>query len=1046
MKYALKELLPGKTAAEILELKVCEPAMGSAAFLNEVVNQLAQAYLELRQQETSKSIPHEQFATELQKVKMRLADQNVFGVDLNPVAVELAEVSLWLNSIFTPEKGRAFVPWFSQQLVCGNSLISARRQIYRVNQLPTSTARSAKPRKLWHEHAPEELAWDAELPDDGIFHFLLPDQGMAAYTDKVIKQLEPEAIERCKKWNKAFVGDVFTESQIAHLQRLSRLVDSLWKDWTAQQQQLRERTTDPLPVWEDPTGAEEGDWTPLLLKDRIQEQEVQGRDVANTNARLRLKWAMDYWVALWFWPISEAGSLPSRDTWLFELSMILGDLEQGISEEPGQIQLFPDTQPRQLAADFSDRHGVVRIDKLKEDFKRLQQVEVVTKQIRPLHWDLEFSDLLGNGGFDLVTGNPPWIKIIWEPSSSLEDHDPYFKIRSFSASSATKEIISLASKKEEFKKNLANEFTAISGTLAFLGSPSNYSLLNGSTLNAYKAFISKSFEIACNRSLIALLTPAGHFSEPKAGRLRSECIKRMSLLVNFENQLKLFQEIGNTRKFSITLLKGRSKHFDEESAFRSLSNCFHPRTLDECDQPSSTRESTPCPAIKEKGKWVTKGHPERMITYNKQLRESSKIFLNSADEEFPPLLFLHNTRSAKVVEKIAMAGRSFKDLANTNEIEYIRGIPEKQAQDNNQISKESHFPANAEDMFILSAHIGNGKPFSMSPKRVCDTHRAFEVYNPAKSTTNAFPRTTFRFNDITQGSAIYSSFSGIDCSSGDFAGKILMSKRIDLSGERSVFSAIYPNNVVHTGTVVGITSQSKHKLVLVQSFLASIFSDFQVRVSGAADLTKTIVYGFPFPFEDVEDAIESILLNRLYYLNYDPVFEDFYADFFEIRTAPSAVPGWSSSDTRLENSALKAPASYFTCRQALLEIDVLIAMQLGLTLPELIESYRSVFGVAQQYEADTWFDRNGRIVFTASKGLTGVGFPRKGKGRGANKEMGWEDIADMTSGTVSRSIIDDTLPGGPVERTITYEAPFDRCDRVEDYKIAWEFFEREGIN
>ena len=197
MKYALKELLPGKTAADILELKVCEPAMGSAAFLNEVVNQLAQAYLELRQQATGQSVPHEQFATELQKVKMRLADQNVFGVDLNPVAVELAEVSLWLNGIFTPEKGELLC---LVQPAAGLRQLAdrCRRQIYRVNQLPTSTARSAKPRKLWHEHAPEELAWDAELPDDGIFHFLLPDPGMAAYTDKVIKQLEPEAIERCK--------------------------------------------------------------------------------------------------------------------------------------------------------------------------------------------------------------------------------------------------------------------------------------------------------------------------------------------------------------------------------------------------------------------------------------------------------------------------------------------------------------------------------------------------------------------------------------------------------------------------------------------------------------------------------------------------------------------------------------------------------------------------------------------------------------------------------------------------------------------------------
>jgi hypothetical protein len=128
-------------------------------------------------------------------------------------------------------------------------------------------------------------------------------------------------------------------------------------------------------------------------------------------------------------------------------------------------------------------------------------------------------------------------------------------------------------------------------------------------------------------------------------------------------------------------------------------------------------------------------------------------------------------------------------------------------------------------------------------------------------------------------------------------------------------------------------------------------------------------------------------------------------------------------------------------RQALLEIDVLISIQLGLCLDELISMYRIQFPVMQQYERDTWYDQKGRIVFTTSKGLTGVGFPRKGKGRSANKELGWEDICDMTSGTVSRTIVDDTLPGGPVERTITYEAPFDRCDRVEDYRVAWRFFE-----
>jgi hypothetical protein len=488
IKYTLKEALVGKSAADILQLKLLEMAMGSAAYLNELVNQLAQAYLERRQQETGKSIPHERYATELQKVKMRLADQNVFGVDLNPVAVELAEVSLWLNSIFAPEQGRAFVPWFSQQLVNGNSLIGARRQIYRVSQLPSSklptgTGRKAKPTRLWHDHAPEELAWDAALPADGIFHFLLPDPGMAAYSDKVIKELEPEAIERCKRWNKAFVGEAFTEAQIDHLLRLSQLVDELWKEWVQEMNALRQRTTDPLPVWEDPSGTEDGDWTPLRLKDRIHDQEVLGKGVLNTNARLRLKWAMDYWVALWFWPIRQAGKLPSRDEWLFELSMILGDLEQGITAEPGQMNMFPDTQPRQLAVDFSDQQGFVNVNKLLEDFERLRQVQAVSERIRPLHWDLEFADLLAGGGFDLIVGNPPWLKVEWEEKGVIGDADPMVLIRKVSASELANRRKKAFNAHPDLRAAYLEEFEGQNGSQAFLNAVANYPLLKGSQTN-----------------------------------------------------------------------------------------------------------------------------------------------------------------------------------------------------------------------------------------------------------------------------------------------------------------------------------------------------------------------------------------------------------------------------------------------------------------------------------------------------------------------------------------------------------------------------------
>jgi hypothetical protein len=158
---------------------------------------------------------------------------------------------------------------------------------------------------------------------------------------------------------------------------------------------------------------------------------------------------------------------------------------------------------------------------------------------------------------------------------------------------------------------------------------------------------------------------------------------------------------------------------------------------------------------------------------------------------------------------------------------------------------------------------------------------------------------------------------------------------------------------------------------------------------------------------------------------------------------------WAKKDKRLPNSFFKmltptwqsncALHNDFARRQALVEIDVLISMVIGLTLDELKTIYRIQFPVMKQYSEDTWYSANGRIAFTNSKGLSGIGFPRKASN---TDPIGWDDIKGMESGIVERKIIDDTIPGGPIERTITYEAPFDRCDREKDYALAWAEFER----
>lgn len=118
VQEALTPLVAGKSPVEILRLRVLDPAMGSGHFLLAAVDFLAQAY-SLARIETGEDEDGLTSDDELAQARRLVVEHCIYGVDLNPMAVELAKLALWLA---TMAKDRPLT-FLNLHLRAGNALV-----------------------------------------------------------------------------------------------------------------------------------------------------------------------------------------------------------------------------------------------------------------------------------------------------------------------------------------------------------------------------------------------------------------------------------------------------------------------------------------------------------------------------------------------------------------------------------------------------------------------------------------------------------------------------------------------------------------------------------------------------------------------------------------------------------------------------------------------------------------------------------------------------------------------------------------------------------
>jgi len=261
-----------RTPELLLALKVCDPAMGSGSFLVAALRVLTTSVIEALHEhgciqavdglttvscelipEADRSLPTEGFEDRLEAIVRRaVVEHCLYGVDKDPLAVELARVALWVETL---DRDLPFT-FLDHKLRCGDSLVGTWLDRFRDYPL---------------------LAFDRQSPDrkwKGVNH-------PADLWHKALRERRGEAIEQ----------------QVGLLNKQTRIPYQVTSDEELKQavERLRRLYRELRAV---PAGRP--DERARIWRTRIQADQ----------AIVRVRQAFDTWCSLWFWPLDKLSSLP----------------------------------------------------------------------------------------------------------------------------------------------------------------------------------------------------------------------------------------------------------------------------------------------------------------------------------------------------------------------------------------------------------------------------------------------------------------------------------------------------------------------------------------------------------------------------------------------------------------------------------------------------------------------------------------------------------------------------------------------------------------
>jgi hypothetical protein len=269
--------------------------------------------------------------------------------------------------------------------------------------------------------------------------------------------------------------------------------------------------------------------------------------------------------------------------------------------------------------------------------------------------------------------------------------------------------------------------------------------------------------------------------------------------------------------------------------------------------------------------------------------------------------------------------------------------------------------------------------------------------------------------------------------------KYVNRKLAKAADSRTLISSILPPNCVHTDSLFSISFDDNNLLLTLVGASHSIIYDFLIRTVNKDNVRHELIGKLPI----LRGNFGRLVSNRALRLN---CLTNIYSDLWiECSNSEICDDSWTSRDERLMGSSAASWSELdhkrwenifsltgdFERRQALLEIDILVAMAFGIEIEELIKVYEIHFTAFSNYERIDIYDSFGNRIPNTQRRDSG----------GKEARDAFADYDGSSSVIVSWEI-----DNGNRTVTKTFYPPFTHVDRFEDYKTAYRVFsERLGL-